>query len=146
MNESSPSIEEPIRNISPIIASAAYAEIFWIHRILKDIEKYPIKVRVLPGVAELALGKVSVSELKEVEIEDLLGREVALPNQTLLEENIKNKVVMVTGAGGSIGSELCRQIIKHQPSSLILFEVSCLYLVLQHELTLPSFFPQLEYL
>ena len=93
-------------------------------RILKDIEKYPIKVRVLPGVAELALGKVSVSELKEVEIEDLLGREVALPNQTLLEENIKNKVVMVTGAGGSIGSELCRQIIKHQPSSLILFEVS----------------------
>jgi len=93
-------------------------------RILKDIEKYPIKVRVLPGVAELALGKVSVSELKEVEIEDLLGREVALPNQTLLEQNIKNKVVMVTGAGGSIGSELCRQIIKHQPSSLILFEVS----------------------
>ena len=93
-------------------------------RILKDIEKYPIKVRVLPGVAELALGKVSVSELKEVEIEDLLGREVALANQTLLEQNIKNKVVMVTGAGGSIGSELCRQIIKHQPSSLILFEVS----------------------
>ena len=59
-----------------------------------------------------------------MEIEDLLGREVALPNQTLLEQNIKNKVVMVTGAGGSIGSELCRQIIKHQPSSLILFEVS----------------------
>jgi len=92
--------------------------------ILKDTEKHPIKVRILPGVAELALGKVSVSELKEVQIEDLLGRETARPNQILLDQNIKNKVVMVTGAGGSIGSELCRQIIKHNPLCLVLLEIS----------------------
>ncbi|MDG2060204.1 MAG: nucleoside-diphosphate sugar epimerase/dehydratase [SAR86 cluster bacterium] len=112
------------KNVQEVLIAIPSASRSVLKRILKDIEKYPVKVRVLPGVAELALGKVSVSELKEVEIEDLLGREVAKPNKELLEENIKNKVVLVTGAGGSIGSELSRQIIKYKPSVLVLFEIS----------------------
>ena len=98
---------------------------------LKEIEKYSVKVRILPGVAELAQGKVLVSELKEVDILDLLGREEVEPQKDLIEKNIKGKVVLVTGAGGSIGSELSRQVIKNDPKKLILVDFSeiALYLI-----------------
>ena len=83
-----------------------------ISRIVSSIGELPVKVRVLPGVAELAQGKISVSDLKPLEVADLLGREPVKAQEDLLKGNIKSKVVMVTGAGGSIGSELCRQILK----------------------------------
>jgi FlaA1/EpsC-like NDP-sugar epimerase len=88
-------------------------------------------VRVLPGVAELAQGKISVADLRKISIMDLLGRSVVKPNQDLLGKNIINKVVMVTGAGGSIGSELCRQIMRLKPKVLILFEMNelALYII-----------------
>jgi FlaA1/EpsC-like NDP-sugar epimerase len=83
-----------------------------------------VQVRTLPGLADLASGKVTVSDLRELNIEDLLGREPVVPNPLMLAKNITGKVVMVTGAGGSIGSELCRQIVKAQPSTLLLVELS----------------------
>ena len=92
--------------------------------LLREIEQFSIKVRILPGVAELAQGKVSVSELKEVDINDLLGRLEVNADQNLINNNIKEKVVMVTGAGGSIGAELSRQVLQNDPRLLIIFDVS----------------------
>jgi len=90
--------------------------------IIEKLEPYPVFVRTLPGVTELAKGRVSIDDLREVSIVDLLGRNVVKPNKSLLSKNIEGKVVMVTGAGGSIGSELCRQIVKLGVKTLILFE------------------------
>ncbi|SFV89197.1 UDP-N-acetylglucosamine 4,6-dehydratase [hydrothermal vent metagenome] len=92
--------------------------------IINQLELYPVVVRALPGVAELAQGNVAVADLRKVSIVDLLGRDVAEPNQDLLGKNITNKTVVVTGAGGSIGSELCRQIVSLSPKTLILYELS----------------------
>ncbi len=92
--------------------------------IINKLKVYSVVVRVLPGVAELAQGKISVADLRKISIMDLLGRSVVKPNQDLLGKNITNKVVMVTGAGGSIGSELCRQIMRLKPKVLILFEMN----------------------
>jgi len=86
------------------------------------LEPFPIHVRTLPALADIAEGKVSVSDIQEVEIADLLGRDSVEPIQSLLHANITEKVVMVTGAGGSIGAELCRQIIQLNPTCLVLFE------------------------
>ncbi len=88
------------------------------------LEPFAVHVMSMPGLSDIAQGKVTVDELQEVDIADLLGRDAVPPNQSLLHANIAGKVVMVTGAGGSIGSELCRQIIQLQPDSLILFEIS----------------------
>jgi FlaA1/EpsC-like NDP-sugar epimerase len=92
--------------------------------IIGTLEPYSVHVRMLPGVTELAQGKVSVGDLREVSIKDLLGRDLAEANKDLLGKNITDKVVVVTGAGGSIGSELCRQIVFLEPKVLILFEMS----------------------
>ena len=92
--------------------------------IIESFEATDVKIMELPGVTQLVDGKVKVSDIREVDIIDLLGRDPVPPKPELLEKNIKNKVVMVTGAGGSIGSELCRQIVKHQPKMLVLFEMS----------------------
>jgi FlaA1/EpsC-like NDP-sugar epimerase len=83
-----------------------------------------LQVRTLPGLADLVNGKLAVSDLRELNIEDLLGRDPVMPNPLILAKNILGKVVMVTGAGGSIGSELCRQILKAQPSKLLLVELT----------------------
>lgn len=93
-------------------------------RILEKLEQYPVKVKTIPGIVDLVEGDAAISEVKDVEIEDLLGRDPVPPEKHLFEANIKDKVVFVSGAGGSIGSELCRQIIVNQPSSLLLFDVS----------------------
>jgi FlaA1/EpsC-like NDP-sugar epimerase len=109
--------------------------------ILKEIEKFAIKVRILPGLAELAQGKVLVSELKEVAIEDLLGRLEVEANQQLINKNIKDKVVLVTGAGGSIGSEISKQVARTDPAKIILFDKSeyALYSIRSNiEETLPN--------
>jgi FlaA1/EpsC-like NDP-sugar epimerase len=94
------------------------------NEVISQLLPLHVQVRTLPGLADLASGKVTVSDLRELNIEDLLGREPVVPSPLLLAKNITSKVVMVTGAGGSIGSELCRQILKAQPSTLLLVELS----------------------
>ncbi len=94
------------------------------NEILVQIRTARVAVRTLPSVTDLAQGKVSISDLRELDIDDLLGREPVMPNHILLAMNIRSKVVMVTGAGGSIGSELCRQILAIGPSKLLLIEQS----------------------
>ena len=95
--------------------------------IVESLEKLPVHVRTIPGMFDLVSGKAEVNELREVEIEDLLGRDSVAPYDELLESCIKTKNVMVTGAGGSIGSELCRQIVALEPKCLILLENSVFY-------------------
>lgn len=90
--------------------------------LLRDIENFSLKVRILPGLVDLAQGKISVSELKEVDISDLLGRYEVEANLSLINKNIENKVVMVTGAGGSIGSEIARQVAKNTAKKIILLD------------------------
>lgn len=92
--------------------------------ILRQLEDFPVHVRTLPDLMDIAEGRIEVSDIQEVDIGDLLGREPVAPNQELLDRNIRDKVVMVTGAGGSIGSELCRQILHLSPKALVLFELS----------------------
>jgi nucleoside-diphosphate-sugar epimerase len=94
------------------------------NEILSQIRNARVAVRTLPSVTDLAQGKVSISDLRELDIDDLLGREPVMPNHILLAMNVRSKVVMVTGAGGSIGSELCRQILAVGPSKLLLIEQS----------------------
>jgi len=94
------------------------------NEILAQIRTARVAVRTLPSVTDLAQGKVSISDLRELDIDDLLGREPVTPNHILLAMNVRSKVVMVTGAGGSIGSELCRQILSVGPSKLLLIEQS----------------------
>ena len=94
------------------------------NEILAQIRTARVAVRTLPSVTDLAQGKVSISDLRELDIDDLLGREPVMPNHILLGMNVRSKVVMVTGAGGSIGSELCRQILSIGPSKLLLIEQS----------------------
>jgi FlaA1/EpsC-like NDP-sugar epimerase len=87
-------------------------------------EPLPVHVKSLPGLADLVSGAARVDDFREVDIEDLLGRDPVIPDQGLLENCIRGKVVMVTGAGGSIGSELCRQVLRLSPRVLILYELS----------------------
>jgi len=94
------------------------------NQIINKLENFPVHLRILPSVSELAQGKVKIGDLREISIDDILGREKVGPNTSLLHTDIDNKVVMVTGAGGSIGSELCRQILNFGASKLILFEQS----------------------
>ena len=94
------------------------------NEILSQIRNAHVAVRTLPSVTDLAQGKVSISDLHELDIDDLLGREPVAPNHILLAKNITGKVVLVTGAGGSIGSELCRQILAVAPAKLLLIEQS----------------------
>jgi FlaA1/EpsC-like NDP-sugar epimerase len=83
-----------------------------------------VAVRTLPSMTDLAQGKVSITDLRDLDIDDLLGRDPVTPNDILLAANVRGKVVMVTGAGGSIGSELCRQILEVKPGKLLLIEQS----------------------
>lgn len=92
--------------------------------ILDSLVHLSAEVLTVPDMKEIVDGKARIDELKDVAIEDLLGRDSVAPQQALMEANIKEKVVMVTGAGGSIGSELCRQIVRQKPKVLILFELS----------------------
>lgn len=94
------------------------------NEILAQMLSAHVSVRTLPSVTELAQGKISISDLRELDIDDLLGREPVAPNHILLGKNITDKVILVTGAGGSIGSELCRQILNVGPAALLLIEQS----------------------
>ncbi|MEX8192617.1 polysaccharide biosynthesis protein [Comamonas guangdongensis] len=90
--------------------------------IIDQLQLLPVHVRSLPGMMDLASGKVTVADFQELDIEDLLGRDPVAPDPQLLAKNLAGKVVLVTGAGGSIGSELCRQIILERPQALVLVE------------------------
>jgi UDP-N-acetylglucosamine 4,6-dehydratase len=92
--------------------------------IIDRLAAFPVEVRALPGFDEMTLGKVKIEHIRDVGAEDLLGRDIVSPIPNLLEACIVDKAVMVTGAGGSIGSELCKQIIRHKPKKLILFELN----------------------
>ncbi|HAS8171322.1 TPA: polysaccharide biosynthesis protein [Vibrio vulnificus] len=92
--------------------------------IIDGVLHLPVEVLTVPDFKDIVNGNATVDELKDVAIEDLLGRDPVEPNPELMKANIHGKVVMVTGAGGSIGSELCRQIVRQKPKTLILFELS----------------------
>lgn len=111
-------------NISDVLLAMPSLSRHRRNEILKQISSAHVAVRTLPSVTDLAQGKISVSDLRELDIDDLLGREPVAPNHILLAKNIAGKVVLVTGAGGSIGSELCRQILTVAPSKLLLIEQS----------------------
>jgi len=91
---------------------------------LKTLEAFPVVVKTLPALEDIASGDVQVSDLRPIDVEDLLGRDPVIPNMELLTANVRGKVVMITGAGGSIGSELARQLLRLGPKALILFELS----------------------
>jgi len=111
------------------------------NEIIGYLEPYPVIVRSLPSFSELAQGKVKINDLLEIDIKDLLGRESVSPNKDLLKINISEKVVLVTGAGGSIGSELCRQILSLKPKKIVLYEISesSLYLTEQELINMKFF-------
>jgi FlaA1/EpsC-like NDP-sugar epimerase len=94
------------------------------NQIINHLNNYKITVKTLPSIEDIVTGKVSVSDIKDLSIEDLLSREQVQPNLELLSKNIYSKVVLVTGAGGSIGSEICRQIVKLKPKKLVLLELN----------------------
>lgn len=104
-------------------------------QIIENLRALSVRIRTLPGLSDLASGRVTVTDFQDLEIEDLLGREPVAPNPGLLGKNLSGTVVMVTGAGGSIGSELCRQIVRERPSQLLLIDHSeyALYTI-HHEL------------
>ncbi|WP_434356117.1 polysaccharide biosynthesis protein [Parasalinivibrio latis] len=93
-------------------------------RLLDKLSTWPIEVQSVPSVEDIAAGKALATEVRDLDIADLLGRQPVDPDPDLLQKNIKGKNVLVTGAGGSIGSELCRQILSQSPAKLVLFELN----------------------
>lgn len=93
-------------------------------RLVEKLSNWPIEVQSVPSVEDIAAGRGSATEVKDLDVADLLGRAPVDPDKELLAKNITGKSVMVTGAGGSIGSELCRQILSQKPSTLVLFELN----------------------
>ena len=108
------------------------------NEIIKKLRPFHVQVRSMPSVSELAKGNVKIDDLLEIDIRDLLGRDPVTPNNELLKTNIFKKSVLVTGAGGSIGSELCRQIVSLKPKKLILYDISesSLYIIEQELLNI----------
>ena len=109
------------------------------NEIIERMRPVKVAVRTLPSLTEIAQGKVGTSDLRELDIDDLLGREPVVPNHILLGKNVTGRVVLVTGAGGSIGSELCRQIALLHPAALLLVEQSEFALYQIHQELLPRF-------
>jgi UDP-N-acetylglucosamine 4,6-dehydratase len=120
------SIEELVKEkrVTQILLALPSASHSRRSEILTRLEPYPIKVKTIAGMEDIVSGKVQIEQLKDIDIEDLLGRDSIEPDQQLLHSCITDKNVLVTGAGGSIGSELCRQIVELRPASLVLYELS----------------------
>ena len=108
--------------INHVIITIAHASRQQIHRIVKICEEIPVKVRIIPELYEIIEGRVEISRIRDVEIEDLLGREPVELDTESISRELAGKTVMVTGAGGSIGSELARQVLKFEPARLLLVE------------------------
>ena len=111
-------------NVSKILLAIPSASAKCRKNLLNQLEKFAVEVLTIPGSADLVSGKLRADTLRRVDVIDLLGREPVKPIDKLVKKCIENKNVMVTGAGGSIGSELCRQIVTQSPINLILFESS----------------------
>ena len=92
------------------------------NRIIQSLRALPVHTRTLPGLADLASGRVTVQDFRELDVEDLLGREAVTPQAGFFASSLRNQTILVTGAGGSIGSELCRQILHEQPARLLLLD------------------------
>lgn len=108
--------------IDRVVITIAQASRQDIHRIVKICEQIPVKVKIIPGLYEILDGRVEISTIRDVQIEDLLGREPVQLDIGLINRELAGKVVMVTGAGGSIGSELARQVARFNPTTLLLVE------------------------
>ncbi|MFC5078833.1 UDP-N-acetyl-alpha-D-glucosamine C6 dehydratase [Vibrio thalassae] len=93
-------------------------------RLLEKVSHWPVEILSVPSVEDIATGKAESTEIKDLDVADLLGREAVEPDMALMARNIEGENVMVTGAGGSIGSELCRQILRLKPRSLVIFELN----------------------
>ncbi len=94
------------------------------NQIIENLNQYKLSVKTLPSISEIVDGRITISDIKDLNVDDLLNREEVKPDIELLNKNINSKTVLVTGAGGSIGSELCRQIIKLRPKNLLLLELN----------------------
>lgn len=94
------------------------------NKIIENLNQYKLSVKTLPSISEIVDGRISISDIKDLNIDDLLNRDEVKPDLKLLNKHINSKTVLVTGAGGSIGSELCRQIIKLKPNKLLLLELN----------------------
>ncbi|MFN3236298.1 MAG: polysaccharide biosynthesis protein [Pseudomonadales bacterium] len=119
-------IEHLIENsgIKQIFLAIPSASIEQRKQILNNLASLPIQVKTVPSFSDLIYGAASVNQIREIEIADLLGRDAVPASQELLESSVKNKSVLVTGAGGTIGSELCQQIVQLQPKRLVLYDNS----------------------
>lgn len=111
-------------NISNVLLALPSVSRHRRNEILKMLSSHNVAVRTLPGLADIAAGRVRLNDIRDLDIDDLLGREPVAPDDLLLSLNTYKRTVLVTGAGGSIGSELCRQIIKTKPKRLLLIEMS----------------------
>lgn len=111
-------------NISKLLLAIPSASRRRREEIIESLDDIPLHVQIMPDLADLVSGEARIDDVREVEVNDLLDREAVPPDEPLLRRCLADKVVMVTGAGGSIGSELCRQIINHEPKALLLFENS----------------------
>lgn len=111
------------KNVSTILLAIPSASQADRKRIIEQLLVYPVHVKTIPSLHELISGK-SITAIRNVQVEDLLGRDPVVPQPQLLQKTIHHKVVMVTGAGGSIGSEICRQVMLLQPVALVLYEMS----------------------
>ncbi|MDC0223196.1 polysaccharide biosynthesis protein [Gammaproteobacteria bacterium] len=131
------------KDISEVILAMPSLSRSRIKDILDELKKYSLVIRVLPSVSEIARGNISISELKTIKIQDLLKREIRNPSQELLVKDIQGKNILVTGSGGSIGSELCRQIAQLKPSKLILLDISE-YALYRLEQSLNEKYPETE--
>lgn len=118
-----PSLVEKYR-VTQILLAVPSASRARRKKILESLMDLSAEVLTVPDMQDIVAGKASIDQLKDVAIDDLLGRDPVTPQPCLMQANILGKVVMVTGAGGSIGSELCRQIVRHKPKALVLFELS----------------------
>ena len=94
------------------------------NQIIENLKEYKLKVKTLPSISEIVDGRITITDIKDLNVEDLLNRKEVKPDYNLLNKNIYSKTILVTGGGGSIGSELCRQIIRLSPSKLILAELN----------------------
>ena len=112
------------KNIKLVLLALPSISRFKRNKILEKLRQYKLKVQTLPSVTDIIDGKITLSDIKELDVNDILNREVVPPKKDLLSKNINQQVVLVTGAGGSIGSEICRQIVKVKPKKLILCELN----------------------
>ncbi len=133
------------KNIKEIVIAMPSIDRLQIREIVSICSETKCKLKIVPGVYEVLDGKVSINRIRDVKIEDLLGREPVKVNLEEISGYIKDKVVLVTGGGGSIGSELCRQIARFEPKELLIFDISENN-VYSLEFDLSSLYPDLKYM